>query len=116
VKLTNIMMSPTMFPELNHPANPDMTFDFTGKVTHVSRTEKPPRYFFIDFELSRYYPNRVGPVDEEIVRGGDKSVPEHQGDAVSCDPFPTDIYYVGNTIRKEFVQVSNILPLRAIAV
>jgi hypothetical protein len=105
-----------MFPERYHPANPDMSFDFTRKITHFSRTEKPPRYFFIDFGISRHYPNRVGPVDEEIVRGGDKSVPEHQGDALSCDPFPTDIYYVGNAIRKEFLQVSDILHLLAIVV
>jgi hypothetical protein len=38
------------------------------------------------------------------LRGGDKSAPEHRlGKA--CNPFHTDIYYLGNLVRERFLKV-----------
>lgn len=103
----NIMMDPReMYPQ---------GFDFLesskkkggrGRAPHYSRTERPPRYYFIDFGLSCRYTDD-GPHVEYPVRGGDKTVPEHQGDKydIPCDPFPTDIYYLGNMIKTRFIQV-----------
>jgi hypothetical protein len=42
------------------------------------------------------------------VRGGDKTVPEIQGEKynVMCDPFPVDIYGIGNMIKQTVLDVS----------
>ncbi|TFY52688.1 hypothetical protein EVG20_g10445, partial [Dentipellis fragilis] len=68
-------------------------------------------YYFIDYGLSEHYhPGRVQPWTwpplELPVHGGDKSVPEHQGEKydVLCDPFPADIYLLGNLIRESFIE------------
>ena len=38
--------------------------------------------------------------------GGDESAPEHRsGRRRLCNPFHTDIYYIGNVVRKEFMEV-----------
>lgn len=42
---------------------------------------------------------------ERILRGGDKSAPEHNKGLQYCDPFPTDVYYLGNLIKNEFIAV-----------
>ncbi|KAJ7162140.1 hypothetical protein C8R46DRAFT_1282644 [Mycena filopes] len=74
--------------------------------THYTRTRLPVKYYFIDFGLSRQYtPAQGPPFREDIIQGGDKSVPEFAGDNFVCDPFPTDIYYLGNLIRQEFLEV-----------
>ncbi|TFY58213.1 hypothetical protein EVJ58_g6553 [Rhodofomes roseus] len=38
--------------------------------------------------------------------GGDKTVPEFQGDGYdkASDPFATDVYYLGNRFREEFLK------------
>ncbi|KAG1726947.1 uncharacterized protein EDB91DRAFT_1165051 [Suillus paluster] len=52
----NIMMDASeMYPEPFHPCEPDMRFDMKDSVKHFSRTERPPRYLFIDFGISRRY-------------------------------------------------------------
>ncbi|TFK72497.1 hypothetical protein BDN72DRAFT_731085, partial [Pluteus cervinus] len=63
------------------------------------RTERPPKYYFIDFGISRQYdPSDASPI-EGIIRGGDKSPPEYADPSGRCNPFPTDVYSLGNTIR-----------------
>ncbi|KAI0298950.1 hypothetical protein BC826DRAFT_90095 [Russula brevipes] len=58
-------------------------------------------YYFIDFGLSRQYASRDAL--DEPVRGGDKSAPEHRSQT-RCNPFQTDIYYIGNLVHQEFVE------------
>ncbi|KAJ7502398.1 hypothetical protein B0H11DRAFT_1712535 [Mycena galericulata] len=104
----NIMMEGSkMFPEGYHPRQLWRKRDFSEHVKFFTRTQRPPRYYFIDFGLSRMYTSRQPPPIEPIIRGGDKSVPEFQNtDAdgpISCDPFPIDIYYAGNMIRTDFM-------------
>jgi hypothetical protein len=41
---------------------------------------------------------------DEPLRGGDKTAPEHRRGG-QCNPFRTDIYYLGNLIREQFMQV-----------
>lgn len=96
-----------MFPKPFHPIKTSRRRDWKGRAAYYTRTECPPRYFFIDFGLSiRYDPGDTVHLEQPI-RGGDKTAPEHTGDNyyVPCDPFPTDIYYLGNLIREHFVQV-----------
>lgn len=104
------MMQPTMFAEPYHPVRIDYTMDLRRKCKYRTRTECPPKYFFIDFGLSSIYDRSNGPVLDLPVRGGDKSAPEHS-DAnynTPCDPFATDVYYLGNLIREYFIYVSHI--------
>ncbi|EIM87928.1 uncharacterized protein STEHIDRAFT_155287 [Stereum hirsutum FP-91666 SS1] len=102
----NIMMEPVMFPNPYHPVKIERRRDWKGRTPYYTRTECPPRYFFIDFGLSIRYPSADGPHLELPIRGGDKTAPEHTGAnyMIPCDPFATDIYYLGNLIRETFIQ------------
>ncbi|KAJ3914291.1 hypothetical protein F5877DRAFT_92800 [Lentinula edodes] len=64
-----------------------------------------PKYYLIDFGLSHMYSSkRTVPPLERILRGGDKSAPEHAPKYKSANPFSTDIYYIGNLIRVKFTE------------
>ena len=102
----NVMMDGAMYPHSWHPRIDDLDrFDLSVPAKHFTRSECPPKYYFIDFGLSRRYDPKDGPPLEPIIRGGDKSVPEFQNSNAPCNPFPTDIYYLGNFIREEVLQV-----------
>ena len=93
--------------KLWHPQDMTSNSDFTGRAKHYTRTEFPVKYFYIDFGLSRKYdPGDASPRELPIL-GGDRSVPEFQGDGYDApaDPFPTDIYYLGNLMRQAFLDV-----------
>lgn len=97
-----------MFPKPYHPIEIERRRDWKGRAAYYTRTECPPRYLFIDFGLSIRYPDSDdGPHLELPIRGGDKTAPEHTGHnyLVPCDPFATDIYYLGNLIRETFILV-----------
>jgi serine/threonine protein kinase len=101
----NIMLEPSkMYPASFHPVNMGRSKDFRHKVKGHSRTWRPTRYLLIDFGLSRQYDPANGPPLDQPLRGGDKSAPEHQDGKTLCDPFPTDIYYLGNLVRKYYIQ------------
>ena len=97
-----------MYPDGWHPYMPIFRRDYSGLVKHFTRTQRPPKYFFIDFGLSRKYNPDDGPPLEPPIFGGDKSVPEFQGEGHSkpSNPFPTDVYYLGSFIREGFLEVS----------
>ncbi|KAG5731671.1 hypothetical protein E4T56_gene843, partial [Termitomyces sp. T112] len=87
-----------------HPMNHFMRRDFRGPIsTPISRTIRPVKYYFIDFNLSKIY----GSQDARLRTppwGGDRTVPEHLlADANPCDPFPVDVYCVGNLVRQQFL-------------
>ena len=97
------MLDPSgMYPDGFHPIKINRTKDFKGKAPRYDRTQRPPRYYLIDFGLSRQYSSRNA-LDRPL-RGGDKSAPEHQ-DGRPCNPFHTDIYYLGNLVRERFLKV-----------
>ncbi|KAI0296110.1 kinase-like domain-containing protein [Multifurca ochricompacta] len=97
----NIMFDASeMYPNGFHPVKIDRNRNFKGRAKAYTRTKRPPRYYFIDFGLSRRYPSRD--VTDDPLRGGDRSAPEHQSGR-RCNPFHTDIYYIGNFVRQEFV-------------
>ena len=110
----NIMMDPLLlYPQLYHPTNDKMTRDYTRGVRPYTRTERPTTYYFIDFGLSRRYEREVTNPLEMPIFGGDRTVLEFEGDGYKqpCDPFPTDVYYIGNRFREEFLQVKLLLCL-----
>ncbi|PCH36056.1 hypothetical protein WOLCODRAFT_140201 [Wolfiporia cocos MD-104 SS10] len=101
----NIMMDPgPLFPEMFHPRLIDWSRNLKRPAKHYARTERPVKYFFIDFGLSRKYKADALLPREPPIHGGDKSVPEFHGSNEPCDPFRTDIYYIGNMIREGFLQ------------
>ncbi|TFY51207.1 hypothetical protein EVJ58_g10687 [Rhodofomes roseus] len=107
ISIVNVMMDASaMYPDMWHPRAPSITLDYSDIAKHFSRTEKPPRHYYIDFGLSRKYNPDDGPPRELPILGGDKSVPEFQGDGYDepADPFRTDIYYLGSFIREGFLE------------
>ena len=102
----NIMLDPSgMYPNSFHPADPRKSKEFRRKAKGYSRTRRPTRYHLIDFGLSRLYDPAIGPPLDQPLRGGDKSAPEHQDGKTPCNPFPTDVYYLGNLVREDYMQV-----------
>jgi hypothetical protein len=98
-----------MYPDGWHPCNRrHMRDNFRLLAKHFSRSERPPKYYFIDFGISRRYdPEDKAPLELPI-RGGDKTVPEFMDDInLPRNPFQTDIYYVGNLIREAVINVSD---------
>jgi hypothetical protein len=101
-----MMDATSMYPDMYHPIRTELKSDFSGPAFHFSRTQRPPRYYIVDFGISSKYTPDELPVQEEIIRGGDKSPPEHQGENEKADPFATDVYFVGNMIQTDFIEVS----------
>ena len=103
----NILMDATpILPDLWHFSAPRRTRDDKKFVSPRSRTAHPVKYYWADFGLARRYPPDDPNPLEDPIEGGDKSVPEFQQDPiVPCNPFPTDVYYVGNLIREDFLKV-----------
>jgi hypothetical protein len=104
----NFMMDPSgLFPVPFHPVLTDMTRDIRTKVRPLTRSECPVKYYWIDFGVACKYRPEDRPPTERIVMGADKSPPEHKNKKTKCDPFPTDVYYVGNLVRESFLRVSH---------
>ncbi|TFK74317.1 hypothetical protein BDN72DRAFT_833669 [Pluteus cervinus] len=103
IGVPNLMMDgEAMFPEGWNAVRGYLTPRGEKHSTIYTRTQRPSRYYFIDFGLSRCFdPSDSNPLAEPIV-GGDKTVPEFLTDREAFNPFHTDIYYLGNMIR-EFV-------------
>ncbi|GJJ14673.1 hypothetical protein Clacol_008939 [Clathrus columnatus] len=102
----NILMDPKdMYPQGYHPMSILRNWEKDTFAKHRTRTECPPRYYLADFGLSRKYDPNDEPVLDYPIRGADKSVPEFQdeGSFERSDPFATDIYYLGNMIREDFI-------------
>ncbi|KAM5533173.1 hypothetical protein V8D89_013129 [Ganoderma adspersum] len=101
----NVMVDPTpLHSEIPHFIEKGRSYDFKRRVRRFTRTERPVKYYYIDFGISRRYaPDDISPL-EDIIVGGDKSVPEFQGTDEPQNPFWTDIYYLGNLIRTDFLQ------------
>ncbi|KZT71750.1 hypothetical protein DAEQUDRAFT_665556 [Daedalea quercina L-15889] len=108
ISFLNVMMdAAVMYPSMWHPAVMSYKYDYSGRAKYYNRTERPPKYYYIDFGLSRKYDLEDGSPEELPIFGGDKSVPEFQGDGYDkpSNPFRTDIYYLGNLMRTQFVGV-----------
>ena len=91
-----------------HPMRPDMRRDYKGDSEPTfTRTGRPVKYYLIDLGLAVQY-DTVNPPPLEIpVLGGDKTVPEFLANGMSkpYNPFPTDVYYLGNWILQDFLEV-----------
>ncbi|KAJ3507885.1 hypothetical protein NLJ89_g6055 [Agrocybe chaxingu] len=93
-----------LYPSGYHPLSPKETYDLTHVAKHLTRTQLPPKYYIIDFGISRRYKPEDCPPLEPPIEGGDRTVPEFQTSDEPRDPFPTDVYYAGNFIRQQFLE------------
>ncbi|KAH9937744.1 hypothetical protein B0H21DRAFT_813082 [Amylocystis lapponica] len=103
----NVMLDPSsMYPNMYHPKAPLSTRNYKGTAKYYSRTERPSKYYYIDFGIAEKYNPDDGPPRQIPDFGGDRSVPEFQDDRIyePSDPFPVDIYYLGNLIREDFLK------------
>ncbi|VDB95698.1 unnamed protein product [Peniophora sp. CBMAI 1063] len=105
----NIMYDASpMYPEGFHAIDTDRSRNWERKTKSFTRTQRPVCYVLIDFGTSV----RIEEGDSGLVypaHGRDYcSAPEHRPERVSNqvphDPFPADIYYLGNFIKTEFVE------------
>lgn len=104
----NIMIdSRRMWREPYHIMLPSMNREFTELVKDpFTRTAKSPKYYIIDFGMSRRYSPDDPHPQEIAAEGGDRTVPEFQNGHAPHDPFAVDIYCVGNVIREFILEVS----------
>lgn len=102
-----------LYPESFHPVEKNLNKDCSGFAKHFTRTRRPPKYYFIDFGISRQYSPTITHPKEVPIWGGDKEVPEFQNSNEPCDPFPTDVFYIGNAIRKDFILVGDSFQTRS---
>jgi len=105
-----MMDAPGMFPEGFHPMVPRKNRQYTGDAKHYTRTQCPPRYYWIDFGLSVKFNESERSPQVLPLQATDKTAPEFQHPSfrtVPHNPFPTDIYYLGNLVRT-FMDVSPI--------
>lgn len=103
----NIVADPRpLFPQMFHPVRYNCRRDNVERyATYYSRTARPTKYYFIDFGISRKYKPEDVPFLEDPILGGDKSAPEFQVSDDPQDPFPTDVYYIGNLVRQHLMKV-----------
>ncbi|KAH7918651.1 hypothetical protein BV22DRAFT_1041582 [Leucogyrophana mollusca] len=101
----NILMDATsLYIDPFHPFRLRRTRDLRSDARHFTRTQRPPKYYLIDFGISRRYrPSDSNPLELPIL-GGDKTVPEFRDPSEPRNPFPTDVYYIGNVLREDFIQ------------
>ena len=101
----------TMYPSGFHPMDTNRTTAWDKNVKHHTRTQCPVRYYFIDFGLSAQFQDQ-GEARVNPVRGGDRTAPEHRQELLRSrtphNPFWTDVYYIGNLVREEFLRVSQL--------
>ena len=103
-----MMDASELYPQGYHPIDIDRSRDFKGKAKQsFTRSQKCPKYYLIDFGISAQYED-VDTARDFPIAGGDKSPPEFQGQGLFSwyNPFPTDIYYIGNLIQMDFLNVS----------
>jgi serine/threonine protein kinase len=103
----NVLMDASpLFPIPYHPGDYSHRRDWKGRSRNLTRTQRPVKYYFIDFGYaSRYPPGMRNPLEIPKM-GGDKTLPELDSEPrVPTNPFKADIYCLGNLIREEFLEV-----------
>ncbi|KAF6757918.1 kinase-like domain-containing protein [Ephemerocybe angulata] len=102
----NFMMDSSLFTIPFHPFMSFKRLDYKGSArAKYTRTQHRPRYYIIDYGLSsRYDENEMPPSEVMGAYGSDRTVPEHASPDEPHNPFPIDIYCLGNLIRREILR------------
>ncbi|KAJ6599482.1 hypothetical protein B0H10DRAFT_2231300 [Mycena sp. CBHHK59/15] len=89
----NIMLAANkMYPNGFYPGNPSYahrTLDVSARAKAFTRTQRPPRYYWIDYGLSSdeyQCSDPSGRLRVPYARGGDKDIPETQNNCLLADP------------------------------
>lgn len=93
-----------LFPQGHHPVRLDYLADGVRDAPCLNRHDHPVRYYFIDFGISSQFSEG----DSLLVlgtKGRDKDPPE-LSEYRPYNPFPLDVFILGNVYLKEFVEVS----------
>ena len=99
------MLDPSkMYPESFHPVDIKRSRDLRRAAKGYSRTQRPTRYLLVGFGHARQYGLTGGQPLDRPRRAGDKSAPEHGNGNELGDPFPTDVYYLGDIIRTHYIK------------
>jgi len=107
IRIENIMMSPEQlgFGDF-HFTRPQYLYDDDHKRKDVrakfTRTERPPKYYIIDFGFSKQWREDEMPPAELPRPARDTTLPELKARTQPCNPFMCDVYYIGNLLRMEF--------------
>ncbi|KAF5320430.1 hypothetical protein D9611_010811 [Ephemerocybe angulata] len=98
----NFMMDSSLYTIPFHPFDESERLDYKGSArAKYTRTQHRPRYYIIDYGLSvRYEENEMPPSEVMGAYGSDRSVPEHAFPNEPHNPFPIDVYCLGNMIRR----------------
>ncbi|KAJ7032028.1 kinase-like domain-containing protein [Mycena alexandri] len=101
--LLNILQDPTkLYPRGFHPVHSCLNPTNDGLAYSITRTECWPRYYIIDFGLSRRYDPSNGPPLEHAIPSGDRHPPDYAG--TECNPFPEDIRSLGDILKRHFIR------------
>lgn len=103
-----------LYPKGFHPFWISRTPDVLHEAKALRRRDVPQiKYYFVDFGISSWFDDD----DDEFDRvaagmdGRDQDVPELK--SRQCyDPFPVDIFIVGNMFKKTFIKVSSLCGVR----
>ncbi|KAJ2934077.1 hypothetical protein H1R20_g2981, partial [Candolleomyces eurysporus] len=100
LKSGNIMMDTSLYTQSFHPLDQDRSVDAQSDVhAKYTRTERRPRYYIIDYGLARRYEEgEMPPMEVTGIFGSDFTVPEFESQDEPHNPFPIDIYCLGNVI------------------
>ncbi|KZV74539.1 hypothetical protein PENSPDRAFT_647967 [Peniophora sp. CONT] len=106
LKVRRIMYDATpLFPDGFHPLDKDRTVAWDGKAKHYTRTQRPVRYYFVNFVDSARYKDKI--YATEVIRmdgGSDQVTPEYVPNTTLHNPFTADVYHLGCFIRDEFIK------------
>ena len=104
-----MMDADALFPKGFHPAV--SAYDASSSEIAYPKRRRDVggvRYYLIDFGISwRFEAGEERKITGML--GQDQDVPE-LSETVPYDPFLTDVFIIGNLMRKEFVKVCNLLP------
>ena len=89
--------SEKMFPDGCHPKKVLRKPDLSGPAKFYTRTQRPSKYFIIDFGMSRRYESdNDSPVEATVTENG----------VQDQNPFQVDVYLAGELLRQGFLDVS----------
>ena len=96
-----MLESEKMFPEGYHPRKDVRKPDLSGPAKFYTRTQRPSKYFIIDFGMSRRYESdNDSPMELTVTEKG----------VQLQNPFQVDIHLAGELLRQVFLDVSQAPP------
>ncbi|QRV87122.1 kinase domain protein [Ceratobasidium sp. AG-Ba] len=104
----NIMMDKSpLYDQPSHPYHQHLTLDAKRPLyPKYSRSQKPVRYYYIDFGYAVWFKDSTTP--REITGAVGKEIAPEQVREVTYDPFKVDIYQLGAILRRDLIPVRSL--------